>query len=127
MRLFLSYAFSLTLFGADVTGIWSGQTTDRNGDGHDISFRFVQSGSTLTGKMYGDNESTPIADARISGNEVTFSVTAELNGSITKFIYTGAIDGNVLELTRQRVVTNAADANEKGENKRESIKLKRVT
>jgi hypothetical protein len=123
MCLFLFYA----LAGADVAGIWNGQTIDRNGDVQDVSFRFFQSGDTLTGKMYGDNESTAIADARITGNQVTFSVTAELNGSITKFIYTGALEGDVLELTRQRVVINAADANEKGKNQKQSIKLKRVT
>jgi hypothetical protein len=123
MCLFLFYA----LAGADVAGIWNGQTIDRNGDVQDVSFRFFQSGDTLTGKMYGDNESTAIADARITGNQVTFSVTAELNGSITKCIYTGALEGDVLELTRQRVVINAADANEKGKNQKQSIKLKRVT
>jgi hypothetical protein len=121
--LFLFYA----LAGADVAGIWNGQTIDRNGDVQDVSFRFVQSGDTLTGKMYGDNESTAIADARITGNQVTFSVTVELNGSITKFVYTGALEGDVLELTRQRVAINAADAKEKGQNKKESIQLKRVT
>jgi hypothetical protein len=126
-RLFLFAAFSLTLSGADLAGIWNGQTIDRNGDVQDVSFRFVQSGETLTGKMYGDNESTPIADAKITGNQVTFSVTTELNGSIAKFIYTGAIEGDVLEVTRQRVFSNAADAKEKGQNKKESIKLKRVT
>jgi hypothetical protein len=126
-RLLLFSAFSLTLSGADLAGIWNGQTVDRNGDVQDVSFRFVQSGDTLTGKMYGDNESTPIADARITGNQVTFSVTTELNGSIAKFIYTGAIEGDVIELTRQRVVINVADAKEKGQNKKESIKLKRVT
>jgi hypothetical protein len=128
-RLFLFSAFSLTLSGADVAGIWNGQTIDRNGDVQDVSFRFVQSGDTLTGKMYGDNESTPIADAKITGNQVIFSVTGELNGSITKFIYTGAIEGDVLELTRQRAVIHAGDAKEKekDQNKKESIKLKRVT
>jgi hypothetical protein len=127
MRLFFFCAFSLTLSGADIAGIWNGQTTDRNGDVQDVSFRFVQSGDTLTGKMYGDNESTPIADAKITGHQVTFSVTVELNGSITKFIYSGAIDGDLLELTRQRAGSNAADANAKAQNQKQSIKLKRVT
>jgi hypothetical protein len=121
--LFLFYA----LAGADVAGIWNGQTIDRNGDVQDVSFRFFQSGDTLTGKMYGDNESTAIADARITGNQVTFSVTVELNGSITKFVYTGALEGDVLELTRQRVVINPADVKDEVKNKKERIKLKRVT
>ncbi len=119
-------AFSLTLSAADLAGIWNGQATDRNGSVQDLSFRFVQSGDKLTGKMYGDNESTPIADAKIAGNQVTFSVTFELNGSITKFIYTGAINGDLLELTRRRAGSNAAEDKAKGQNQEHSIVLKRV-
>ena len=126
VRAFLFCAFSLTLSGADLAGIWNGQTTDRNGDVQDLSFRFVQSGDTLTGKMYGDNESTPIADAKITGNQVTFSVTFELNGSITKFIYTGTIHGDLLELTRQRAGSKADEGNAKGQKQEPGISLKRV-
>jgi hypothetical protein len=126
MRLSVLCAFALTLSGADLSGIWNGQITDRNGDVQDISFRFVQSGDTLTGKMYGDNESTHIADAKMTGNQITFSVTIELNGSITKQIYTGTIDGDELQLTRQRAGADPAKANAKGQNQKQSIKLKRV-
>jgi hypothetical protein len=126
MRLFVLCAFALTLSGADLSGIWNGQTTDRNGDVQDVSFRFVQSGDALTGKMYGDNESTPIADAKITGNQITFSVTAELNGSITKLIYSGTVDVDEIQLTRQRAGGSAANANAKGQNQKQSIKLKRV-
>ncbi len=125
-RLLLLSAFSLTLSAADLAGIWNGQATDRNGSVQDLSFRFVQSGDKLTGKMYGDNESTPIADAKIAGNQVTFSVTFELNGSITKFIYTGSINGDLLELTRQRAGSNAAEDKTKGQNQEHSVVLKRV-
>jgi hypothetical protein len=125
-RLLLLSAFSLTLSAADLAGIWNGQTTDRNGSVQDLSFRFVQNGDVLTGKMYGDNESTPIADAKIAGNQVTFSVTFELNGSITKFIYTGSINGDLLELTRQRAGSNAAEDKTKGQNQEHSVVLKRV-
>jgi hypothetical protein len=95
-------SISATL-AADVSGIWSGQTTDRNGDLQDLSFRFTWKGNTLTGKMYGDNESTPIEDAGISGNQIRFMVTTELNGAITKFLYTGTVTGDEMDLLRQRV------------------------
>jgi hypothetical protein len=92
-----------TMVAADVSGIWSGQTTDRNGDLQDLSFRFAWKGNTLTGKMYGDNESTPIEDAGISGNQITFMVTIELNGAVTKFLYTGTVTGDEMDLLRKRV------------------------
>jgi hypothetical protein len=123
-RLFVFCALALTLSAADFSGIWSGQRTDQNGDVQDLSFRFIQKGDTLTGKNYGDNESTPIAEAKIVGNEITFSVTGDLNGQITKFVYTGTIDGDEIHATRQRVGGNAASA--PGKNKMESFVLKRV-
>jgi hypothetical protein len=92
-----------TMLAADVSGIWTGQTVDRNGDLQDLSFRFTWNGSTLTGKMYGDNESTLIGDASISGNQIAFLVTTELNGGITKFRYTGTVTGDEMELVRKRV------------------------
>jgi hypothetical protein len=125
-RLFVFCAFALTISGADLSGIWSGQIVDRNGDVQDLSFRFVQKGDALTGKMYGDNESTSIADAKITGDQITFSVTGELNGQITKFVYTGTSDGDELQLTRQRVGGNPAAAKGKGQNQRQTFKLKRV-
>jgi hypothetical protein len=126
MRLFVFCAFAFTLSAADLSGIWNGQTTDQNGDVHDLSFRFVQNGDTLTGKMYGDNESISIADAKIADKQVTFSVTLELNGSITKLIYAGTVDGNEMTLLRQRAKVNAIDPNVKSQNQKVTVKLKRV-
>jgi hypothetical protein len=131
LRLGLICAFCLTLSAADLSGIWTGQIIDRNGDVQDLSFRFVQNGDSLKGKMYGDNESTAIEDAKITGNQVTFSVTVELNGQITKSIYSGTVllggtNGDEMQLTRQRAGGNAAAAKTKGQNLRQSITLKRV-
>lgn len=94
-------------FGADFSGIWTGQIVDRNGDPQDLSFRFTQTGNALVGKQYGDNESTPIKDASVSGEQLTFTVTTELNGAISTFLYTGTADGNEMELTRSRVDATA--------------------
>jgi hypothetical protein len=120
--------FALALAGADISGIWSAQTTDRNGDPLDISFRFAMSGDTLTGKMYGDNESTAITDAKVTGNQITFSVTTELNGQISKFVYTGTIKGDEIEATRERTGTRNgfAGGDPKRQNQKQSIRLKRV-
>jgi hypothetical protein len=119
-----------TMLAADVSGIWSGQTTDRNGDLQDLSFRFTWKGNTLIGKMYGDNESTPIEDAGISGNQITFMVTTELNGAITKFLYTGTVTGDEMDLLRKRVgfkvdaVAKDAAANKAAQN--QHLRLKRL-
>jgi hypothetical protein len=88
---------------ADLSGIWTGQITDRNGDLIDLSFRFNQQGDALTGKMYGDNESSPLAECKIAGEQITFMVTTELNGQITKNIFTGTVAGGEIRMTRARV------------------------
>ena len=96
---------SANLFGADLSGIWTGQTADRNGDPQDVSFRFTQSGDTIAGKMYGENESTPISEGKIDGDTIRFVVETELNGQINRTIYSGRIlnaKGDEIEVTRER-------------------------
>jgi hypothetical protein len=125
-------ALAPALSAGDVSGIWTGQLEDRNGDSQDFSFRFAQTGDSLTGKMYGDNESTPIADGKIVGNQVSFTVTTELNGAISKFVYTGTWTGDEIDVTRERVnlkngpITKNAPTNSKGPNQKQTIRLKRV-
>jgi hypothetical protein len=117
------FLFAATAFGADITGIWTGSMVDRNGDPQDLSFRFTQKGDTISGKMYGDNESTPLGDAKLSGDHITFSVTSELNGQVSKFIYTGTVVSDRIELTRLR---SDAKASEKP-NPSQPVRLKRLT
>jgi hypothetical protein len=119
-------AAALAMWSADISGIWTGQTVDRNGDSQDFSFRFAQSGDTLTGKMYGDNESTPITDGKIVGNQVTFTVTNELNGQISKFVYIGTMNGDEIEVTRERVNLKNGPINPNRQNQKQTVRLKRV-
>ena len=93
---------AMSLYAADISGIWTCQVPGRDGALQDVSFQFVQKGDTLTGKMYGDNASTPITDVKISGNEITFSVRSQLNGQLNKFVYTGTIEGGEIRMKRER-------------------------
>jgi hypothetical protein len=119
-------ALALALWAADISGIWTGQIVNQNGDSQDFSFRFAQSGDTLVGKMYGDNESTPITDGKIVGNQVTFTVTNELNGQISKFVYTGTMNGDEIEVTRERVNLKNGPINPNRPNQKQTVRLKRV-
>ena len=114
------------LSAGDLSGIWNGQLEDKNGDSQDFSFRFAQTGDMLSGKMYGDNESTPITDGKIIGNQVTFTVTNELNGQISKFVYTGTMNGDVIEVSRERVNLKNGPINPNRQNQKQTIRLKRV-
>ena len=118
--------FAWALSAGDLSGIWTGQLEDRNGDSQDLSFRFTQTGDALTGKMYGDNESTPIAEGKIVGNRVSFTVTNELNGQISTFVYTGTLNGDEIEVTRERVNLKNGPINPNRQNQKQTIRLKRV-
>src|ERR1700722_4910289 len=117
-------ALASVLSAGDLSGIWTGQLEDRNGDSQDLSFRFTQTGDALTGKMYGDNESTPIAEGKIVGNRVSFTVTNELNGQISTFVYTGTLNGDEIEVTRERVNLKNGPINPNRQNQKKTIRLK---
>ena len=105
MRLLLIAALMVgSAVAGDLSGIWTGQLANKFGEIDDISFRFVQNGSVLTGKMYGDNESTPVKDGKVDGDRITFSITTELNGGPRTFLYSGTISGKQIQVERQRML-----------------------
>ena len=105
MRILLLFC-SVALLGADLTGIWVGQIPTRNGDSADIAFQFTQTGTRLSGKLYGDYKSSPIVEGIVAGELVTFVVLAEeqagnqINDSRLRF--TGSLKSGEVELTRER-------------------------
>ena len=105
MRILLLFC-SVALLGADLTGIWVGQIPTRNGDSVDIAFQFTQTGTRLSGKLYGDYKSSPIVEGIVAGELVTFVVLAEeqagnqINDSRLRF--TGSLKSGEVELTRER-------------------------
>ncbi len=108
-RLFLCGLLGcLALAAADFNGIWVGQIpTGRDGALQDVAFKMTQNGNALTGKLYGDYQSSPITEARVSGDLITFVVvaTAQQNGNeinTTRLRFTGSLKGGALELTRDR-------------------------
>ena len=108
-RLFICGLLScLTLAAADFNGIWVGQIpAGRDGAVQDIAFKITQAGTTLAGKLYGDYQSSPISEARVSGDLITFIVvaTAQQNGNeinTNRLRFTGNLKDGALELTRDR-------------------------
>ncbi len=102
------------LFGEGFGGIWVGRIPGRNGAMDDIAFQLTQDGATLGGKLYGDYQSTPIIEGKISGDQVTFVVIApeqagnQINAA--RLHFTGSLKGGELELTREREsATNAGN------------------
>jgi hypothetical protein len=97
---------ALTAIGADFSGTWIGQIPGRNNTVLDVAFKLTQDGKTLAGKMYGDYGSTPVTEAVISGDLITFIVvTSEQAGNQinqSRFRFTGRMIDGQIELTRER-------------------------
>src|SRR5437016_3899828 len=98
----------------DFAGIWIGQVPGRNGEPQDVAFQFTQDGDKLGGKQYGDYQSTPISEGRISGDQVSFILLApEQSGNQinkARLRFTGILKGGEIELTREREgATNAGN------------------
>lgn len=89
--------------GADLGGIWTGQLEGRFGEAEDISFRFVSGPKGLSGKIYNENDSTPIGEVSLEGDHLRFTVTQDLNGGLRKWAYAGIVKGRRIEMQRQRV------------------------
>lgn len=124
-RIGLFALFASTLAAADLSGIWVGQIPARFGEVQDVAFRFVQNGSGFEGKMYGDNDSLPVAEGKVEGEQISFSTSTEMNGGVSRFVYTGTIKGEEMQLTRQRDVP-ADDPNSEQRRKPQSLTLKRL-
>jgi hypothetical protein len=91
---------------ADLSGTWTGSIPARNNEVQDLTFRLVQSGETLTGKLYRDTTSVPILEGTVTEGRIRFRVFSEEQvGNIflvIKYTFTGTVKGNDIELTRER-------------------------
>jgi opacity protein-like surface antigen len=92
-------ALALTASAADVAGTWKASMETPNGS-MENTFVFKVDGSKLTGtasnQFMGD---LPIADGKVEGDDLTFSVNANFNGNETKLNYKGKVAGNEMKIT----------------------------
>ena len=127
-RYLAGFAIAATIYAADLTGIWTGQAPGRRGDKEDVSFQFKVNGSTLTGKMFGDEFDLPLEDGSVTGSQVKFTITTTnyYSGSKMKFVYTGTIKGEQIELTRSRAGGPAAEGSPNRQNANQTFTIKRL-
>ena len=105
-RVCLILLLAVSAFAADLSGTWTGVIPARNGEFQDLTFRLVQKGDIITGKLYRDSTSVPILDGLISGERISFRVDSEEQvGNVfvlIRYTFTGTIKGEGVELTRDR-------------------------
>ena len=131
----LFLAVTSALSAADLTGVWTGQLPGRNNTFSDLAFKFVQTGVTITGKLYGDYNSSQIVEGKTEADRIEFVVvTREQRGNEindTRFKFTGTVKENgEMELTRERQNVSKVASGEPVTVKNDTkpvIKLKRLT
>ena len=78
-------------FAADVDGKWTGVFATPNGDAP-VAFTFKAEGATLTGSTTGpDGTEVKIANGKVDGNNISFSVTFDFGGMPFTMNYTGVV------------------------------------
>lgn len=87
---------------ADVNGKWVAQVPGRDGQTREQTFKFTASGDKLTGTVSGfQGQEMQITDGKVSGDSVSFKVTAEFNGNQMNWTYSGTVSGDELKLSRE--------------------------
>ena len=104
--LFLSIGVLLAVtsfvLAADLNGKWVAQVPGRDGQTRETTFNFKVEGEKLTGTVSGRQGDNPISDGKISGDTITFTVTASAQGNEVKFVYQGKVTGDEIKFTRTR-------------------------
>lgn len=102
--LFLSLCLLLALtalaFAADASGKWTAQVPGRNGQTAENTFNLKVEGDKVTGTITSPQGETAIADGKVNGDDISFSVTREVQGNTFKIVYKGKVKGDEIAFTR---------------------------
>ena len=86
---------AITAFAADVTGVWTGEIKGPNGESFQLSFKFKQDGTKLTGTVTGpQGDPMDISDGKVDGDKLFFKVS--FNGMTIN--HDGVISGDEIKL-----------------------------
>jgi hypothetical protein len=109
--LFVLTILLVVAFGAmaaDISGKWTAEQPGRNGGAPRVTtFTFKVDGAKLTGNMSrpgrgGDPTVSEIADGKVDGNNVTFTVKMNMGGQEMVQNYKGTVSGDTIELETTR-------------------------
>ena len=106
MRLLLALALLgasvSTVLAADVNGKWVAQMPGRNNQVMEVTLTLKADGEALTGAMSSPRGETPIAEGKISGDDISFTQTMQFGENKVKLLYKGKVSGDEIRFTRQR-------------------------
>ena len=89
----------VSMFAHDVDGKWTGTISTPGGD-NPVAFNFKADGATLTGTTSGpDGAEVKIADGKVDGNNISFTVTFDFQGMPLMIGYKGVLSGTEIKFT----------------------------
>jgi hypothetical protein len=89
----------VSVFAHDVDGKWSGVMSTPGGD-NPVNFTFKADGAKLTGTTSGpDGAEVKIADGKIDGNNISFTVSFDFQGMPLMISYKGVVSGTEIKFT----------------------------
>ena len=89
----LAILLSVAAVAADISGRWKAEFSTPDGTQRVNTFSFKVDGGKLTGTVAGTQDETPIQNAKINGDEISF--TAERPFGM--FTYSGKVSGNEIK------------------------------
>lgn len=88
-----------SVFAADVDGKWTGTMSTPNGD-IPVAFTFKADGAMLNGSTSGpDGAEVKIADGKVDGDNITFTVSIDFGGMPLVLNYKGAVAKDQIKFT----------------------------
>ena len=91
--LFCLFMLALLAAGADVSGKWKAEFTTQDGTQRQNTFTFKTDGGKLTGTVAGTQDETPIKNATLTGDAISFTADRPFG----TFTYKGNIAGDEIK------------------------------
>ncbi len=91
--------FAFVAAAADVSGKWVAQVPGREGQTREQTFTLKADGDKLTGTVSGMQGDTPIADGKVSGDNISFTVVRRFQDNEIKMNYKGVVSGAEIKFT----------------------------
>src|SRR4030095_15436854 len=96
--------FSLSAFGADVTGAWKAEFDTQRGV-QKYTFTFKQDGTSVTGKANvdrdGEKREAELKEGKVEGDTITFVEPLKIQENELRITYTGKVSGNEIKFNRK--------------------------
>jgi hypothetical protein len=83
------------------TGTWK-WTTNFGGQSREATLKLKMDGDKLSGSYVGRESETPIEDAKLAGDQISFKVTREFNNQKRTTKYSGKISGDTITGKQER-------------------------